>query len=414
MRIRVVPRKDMTEGKRLRVSAYVRVSSESEELENSLDNQKRHYEQYIASHPGWEMGTIYADFGISGFVDARPQFQQMLEDAREKKFDLLIVKSVSRLARNTETLLRATRELKSLGIGVLFELQQINTLSGSGELMLTVRSSFSQAESEAASATSKQWIRRKFKRGIPYAATARTYGYEADGWGGLRIREREAAVVRQIYEMAARGVFQTKIKVYLDNNGIPAPGGGAWNDKAIARILSNPTYKGDLLLQKTYTDHRRVVRRNEGEVDGWCVVDNHPNIVSPERWAAVQEIRQRRTQRLQSEKKRPATKRYTRGHYPLSNLLYCPHCGEKMIHYWSNGVREYWVCRTNNKVSAAACKGVWLPADAAADWDIREPVTVVEYEDEYGMKRFTCYPRDEFMSLGKPEEREDQFIGESN
>ncbi|MDD2430013.1 MAG: recombinase family protein, partial [Eubacteriales bacterium] len=161
MRIRVVPRKDMTEGKRLRVSAYVRVSSESEELENSLDNQKRHYEQYIASHPGWEMGTIYADFGISGFVDARPQFQQMLEDAREKKFDLLIVKSVSRLARNTETLLRATRELKSLGIGVIFELQQINTLSGSGELMLTVRSSFSQAESEAASATSKQWIRRK-------------------------------------------------------------------------------------------------------------------------------------------------------------------------------------------------------------------------------------------------------------
>ena len=414
MRIRIVPRKDMTAGKKQRVSAYVRVSSESEELENSLENQKRHYEQYIASRPGWELGTIYADFGISGFVDTRPQFQQMLKDAREKKFDLLLVKSVSRLARNTETLLRATRELKSLGIGVLFELQQINTLSGAGELMLTVRSSFAQAESDAASATSKQWIRRKFKMGIPHAATARTYGYEADGWGGLRIREREAAVVRQIYEMAERGVFQTKIKVYLDSNGILAPGGGAWHDSTIAKILSNPTYKGDLLLQKTYKDHRRVVRQNGGEADSWNVVDNHPRIVSLEQWASVQEKRLQRSEHLHSRKTRPVLPRSSCGRYPLSNLLYCPYCRGPMIHKWSEGVREYWVCRANNKVSAAACKGIWLPADKAADWDIHEPVTVVEYKDEFGMKHFTCYPRDEFEQSCGREEREEQSIGESN
>ena len=151
MKIKVIKPKTETELKRKRVCAYVRVSTDSLEQEDSLDNQSAYFADYIRSNPAWEFAGIYADQGISGFKENRPQFQKMIADARAGKIDLIIVKSVSRFARNTETVLKFSRELKSIGVGIFFELQNINTLSGPGELMLTIIAAFAQAESQGAS-----------------------------------------------------------------------------------------------------------------------------------------------------------------------------------------------------------------------------------------------------------------------
>ena len=161
----------------IRVCAYVRVSTDSLEQEESLENQTRFFTDYISDHEGWVLTQVYSDQGISGYMEARNGFQTMMKDARNNDFDLILVKSVSRFARNTETTLKATRELKQLGIGVYFCLQDTNTLTSSGELMLTVRAAFAQAESEVGSDTLKMVYRRKFEKGIPSHKIYRTYGF---------------------------------------------------------------------------------------------------------------------------------------------------------------------------------------------------------------------------------------------
>lgn len=400
MRIKVLAPRISNNPARLRVSAYVRVSSTSEELENSLENQVRHYEDYISSRPDWELGKVYSDFGVSGFFENRPGFQEMIQDAHQGKFDLLIVKSISRFARNTETTLKVTRELKQLGIGVNFELQNINTLTSTGEMMMTVLSAFAQAESDGCSSIAKMSVARKFKSGMHHHATKRTYGYEEDDNEKLVIREDEAKVVRQIFDLAANGVWQSKIRELLNKHGIPSPEGKQWVDTTVRRILKNVTYKGDLLLQKTYRDHRRTVRPNTGQADQYYVAANHPCIIQPSQWEDVQQILLNRNAQLNRElPKPPSQTRSSKTRYPLTNLLFCSICGEKLIHKWSNSIREYWVCKTNVKVSAAACKGVWLPASVADSWGISEPVVVVGYLDVNGMKQFTCYLKDEFEAF---------------
>ena len=153
--------------KRLRVCAYCRVSTEQDEQESSLENQMTHYEEAIRANPNYEFAGVYSDSGISGFKENRPGFQKMLEAARKKEIDLIITKSVSRFCRNTDTLLKTVRELKELGVGVLFELQHIDTPKASGEVLLTVLAAFAQAESDNYSALAKMVYTRKYQAGIP-------------------------------------------------------------------------------------------------------------------------------------------------------------------------------------------------------------------------------------------------------
>lgn len=402
MRIRVIPPKQDQAKRKLRVCAYTRVSSDSEELENSLENQTLHYEQLIQANPLWEFVKVYSDDGRSGFKASRPGFQEMLQDARQKKFDLILVKSISRFARNTQTLLSATRELKALGIAVYFELQDINTLTTAGELMLTVKGAFAQAESEVASETAKLTIRSKFANYKRTAASERTYGFYADSNGDFRINEDEARVVKRIFELAHQGVWASKIKNYLNNENIPAPMGGKWDDCGIARVLRNEMYKGDLVLQKTVKDANRVSRPNRGEADQWYLKGDHEPIVDPALWDEVQEVLTERRRHLDTPLPPPPVEhRSSHSRYPLTGLLFCPYCGEKLLHKWGNRNREYWACRTNIKVSAAACKGVWIPAQVADGWGITEPVVVVPYEDKFGMAHFTAFPKDEYKAFSQ-------------
>lgn len=398
MRIKVIKPTKAVQQQKKKVCAYVRVSTDSLQQEDSLENQTTYFKGFITANPEWEFVGIYSDQGISGYKENRPRFQKMIEDARAGNIDLIVVKSISRFARNTETVLKFTRELKSIGVGIFFELQNINTLSGAGELMLTILAAFAQAESEGASANAKMTYKRKFESGIPAHGLESTFGYKANAQGDIVVDEEKAAVVRQIFDLAEQGIWPSKIKQYLNKNGVPGCAGGDWDDTAVFRVLHNVSYKGDLILQKTYRDSRRKQRKNEGQVDQWYIAENHQPIVPPDQWDKVQEILQKRSEHLQTPAPpKPDKTRSSRNTYPLSNLIYCPICGEKLIHKWGKGRNEYWACKTNLKVGKDACKGIWLPAEVANSWGtITEPIVAVQYEDEYGMRRFTAYPKDEY------------------
>ena len=398
MRIKVIKPTKAIQQQKKKVCAYVRVSTDSLQQEDSLENQTTYFKGFITANPEWEFVGIYSDQGISGYKENRPGFQKMIEDARAGNIDLIVVKSISRFARNTETVLKFTRELKSIGVGIFFELQNINTLSGAGELMLTILAAFAQAESEGASANAKMTYKRKFESGIPARGLECTFGYKANAQGDIVVDEEKATVVRQIFDLAEQGIWPSKIKQYLNKNGVPGCAGGDWDDTAVFRVLHNVSYKGDLILQKTYRDSRRKQRKNEGQVDQWYIAENHQPIVPPEQWDKVQEILQKRSEHLQaSAPPKPDKPRSSRNTYPLSNLIYCPICGEKLLHKWGKGRNEYWACKTNLKVGKDACKGIWLPAEVANGWgEITEPIVAVQYEDEYGMRRFTAYPKDEY------------------
>lgn len=398
MRIKVIKPTKAVHQQKKKVCAYVRVSTDSLQQEDSLENQTTYFKGFITTNPEWEFVGIYSDQGISGYKENRPGFQKMIEDARAGNIDLIVVKSVSRFARNTETVLKFSRELKSIGVGIFFQLQNINTLSGAGELMLTVLAAFAQAESEGASANAKMTYKRKFESGIPAHGLESTFGYKANAQGDIVVDEEKAAVVRLMFDLAEQGIWPSKIKQYLNKNGVPGCAGGDWDDTAVFRVLHNVSYKGDLILQKTYRDSRRKQRKNEGQVDQWYIAENHQPIVPPKQWDKVQEILRKRSEHLQKPAPpKPDKPRSSRNTYPLSNLIYCPICGEKLIHKWGKGKNEYWACKTNLKVGKDACKGIWLPAEVANDWgEITEPIVAVQYEDEYGMRRFTAYPKDEY------------------
>lgn len=398
MRIKVIKPTKAVHQQKKKVCAYVRVSTDSLQQEDSLENQTTYFKGFITANPEWEFVGIYSDQGISGYKENRPGFQKMIEDARAGNIDLIVVKSISRFARNTETVLKFTRELKSIGVGIFFEIQNINTLSGAGELMLTILAAFAQAESEGASANAKMTYKRKFESGIPAHGLESTFGYKANAQGDIVVDEEKAAVVRQMFDLAEQGIWPSKIKQYLNKNGVPGCTGGDWDDTAVFRVLHNVSYKGDLILQKTYRDSRRKQRKNEGQVDQWYIAENHQPIVPPKQWDKVQEILRKRSEHLQKPAPpKPDKPRSSRNTYPLSNLIYCPICGEKLIHKWGKGKNEYWACKTNLKVGKDACKGIWLPAEVANDWgEITEPIVAVQYEDEYGMRRFTAYPKDEY------------------
>lgn len=398
MRIKVIKPTKAVHQQKKKVCAYVRVSTDSLQQEDSLENQTTYFKGFITANPEWEFVGIYSDQGISGYKENRPGFQKMIEDARAGNIDLIVVKSISRFARNTETVLKFTRELKSIGVGIFFEIQNINTLSGAGELMLTILAAFAQAESEGASANAKMTYKRKFESGIRAHGLESTFGYKANAQGDIVVDEEKAAVVRQMFDLAEQGIWPSKIKQYLNKNGVPGCAGGDWDDTAVFRVLHNVSYKGDLILQKTYRDSRRKQRKNEGQVDQWYIAENHQPIVPPKQWDKVQEILRKRSEHLQKPAPpKPDKPRSSRNTYPLSNLIYCPICGEKLIHKWGKGKNEYWACKTNLKVGKDACKGIWLPAEVANDWgEITEPIVAVQYEDEYGMRRFTAYPKDEY------------------
>ena len=195
MRVKVINKRPASVLQKKRVCAYARVSTDSRRQEDSLENQMETYERMITGNPEYEFIGVFADQGISGYCENRPQFQRMMEKARAGEIDLIITKSISRFARNTVTVLQFARELKELGVGIFFEEQNINTLSGDGEMMLAVLASFAQEESRSMSENNKWSIRKKFERGEVMITTSRFLGYDKNEYGDLIVNRKEAEIV---------------------------------------------------------------------------------------------------------------------------------------------------------------------------------------------------------------------------
>ena len=276
--------------KRLRVAAYARVSCDKDTMLHSLAEQVSKYSRMIQSNTAWEYAGVYADEGITGTKEDRPEFQRLLADCRAGKIDMIITKSISRFARNTVTLLITVRELKLLGIDVFFEENKIHSLQAEGEVLLTILSSYAQAESFSASENTKWRIRKGFERG-EVMNWRFMYGYNITK-DSVEIDEAEAAVIREVFGRARDGESFRGICRDLNDRGIRGLLGGKWSTAYLYQVLSNEKYAGNALLQKTFVNNHidKKVVRNNGELPRVFVEGSHPPIIDQATFDAVQVI----------------------------------------------------------------------------------------------------------------------------
>ena len=352
--------------KRKRVAAYARVSSGKDAMLHSLAAQVSYYSELIQRNPQWEYAGVYADENLSGTKEARPEFQRMLQDCRDGKIDRILCKSTSRFARNTVTLLETARELKGLGISVSFEKENIDTMSGDGELMLTILASLAQEESRSVSENCKWRVRKKFEQGIPTGL--RMYGYDVRN-GNFTILPEEAAIIQRIFHMYLDGMGSERIMRVLNAEGVPAPEGGLWNAGTIMMMLRNEKYAGDLLLQKSYVNNHVEKKQlpNRGELPQYFVAEDHAPIIDRETFDAVQaEIAGRRE--LHTAKAADAVKRPD---MPLGDRIICGICGKKYRRKITRQGTPYaapvWICATFNYRGKAFCASKQIPEQTLMD-----------------------------------------------
>lgn len=315
-----------------RVAAYCRVSTDREEQEHSFETQKAMYTEMIMMKPTWQTAGIYADEGITSTVaKKRPGFMKMIKDCRKGKIDMIVTKSVSRFSRNNLDCLMYVRELKQLGIPIIFEKEGINTIQVSSELLLTLFGALSQAESESISMNVKLGIRQSLKNGNVRFSYKTFLGYRKGADGQPEIVPEQADIVRRIYNDFLAGATYLEIAKRLTEEKVPTMGGGSrWFSERIKSILKNEKYKGDALLQKTYiTDPiSKRVKKNNGELPMYYVENSHPAIIERRIFDRVQEEIARRAGKKKVKQTGTKTElgRYS-GKYALTELLYCGECG---------------------------------------------------------------------------------------
>lgn len=295
--VRIIPPKEK-EPATLRVAAYCRVSSDSSDQLHSYAAQIRGYTEEISKHQGWKLVDVYADEGLSGTsMKKRAEFNRMIAACKRGRIDMILTKSPSRFARNTVDCLKVIRTLKSLGIGVIFEKENINTLTESSEFLITLFSSFSQAERESISKNVGIGMKLAFKEGKVSFQYKKLLGYRKGADGGPEIVPEEAETVRLIYRLYLDGWSLGDIQRELTEKEVPtAEGIQGWSRQVIQNILTNEKYIGDALLQKTYiTDCiSKKARKNQGELPIYYVENSHPAIISRDIFCRVKEEMARR------------------------------------------------------------------------------------------------------------------------
>lgn len=353
--IEVIPaRRDITNRtqqkmKKIRVAVYCRVSTDFEDQLESFENQQRHYRNYVNTREDYELVKIYADEGITGTnTRRREEFKKMISDCETGLIDMVITKSISRFARNTADCLQYTRLLRDKGIGVLFEKENIFTLDGQGELLITIMSSLAQDESRNISENTTWGIRARFQQGKMHLNANRLLGYDKGKEGGLVINEAQAEIVRRIYEQFLDGLSPDIIASRLNSEGIPGVSGKPlWKNSTIKGILRNEKYKGDALLQKYITvDYLsgRIIP-NDGRVEQYYVKGSHEAIISAEKWEIVQlELKRRDNYRIKHGLR--TLGRFT-DEQPFSNRVFCGVCGAlfwRRTWYRLAGEVKIWHC----------------------------------------------------------------------
>jgi DNA invertase Pin-like site-specific DNA recombinase/FtsZ-binding cell division protein ZapB len=337
----------INEVRKRRTAGYARVSTDHEEQLTSYEAQVDYYTKYIESREDWEFVSVYTDEGISATSTAkRDGFNKMVADALAGRIDLIVTKSVSRFARNTVDSLSTIRKLKEHGTEVYFEKENIWTFDGKGELLITIMSSLAQEESRSISENCTWGQRKRFSDGKVCVPYSRFLGYDRAEGGGLVINEEQAVTVRLIYKMFLEGATPFAIANHLTEQGILSPGGKPkWNQSAVKSILTNEKYKGDALLQKSYTVDflTKKKKRNEGEIPQYYVENSHEAIIEPVVFEMVQQEITRR---------KPGKGRHS-GVSMFSSRIRCGQCGSwygsKVWHSNSKYRRTIWQCNEKFK-----------------------------------------------------------------
>ena len=334
--------------KKLRVAAYCRVSTDSEEQETSYEAQVTHYTEYIQKNPEWELAGIFADDGISGTnTKKRDEFNRMIDECMAGNIDMVITKSISRFARNTLDCLQYIRQLKDKNIPVYFEKEAINTLDAKGEVLITIMASLAQQESQSMSQNIKLGLQYRYQQGKVQVNHNRFLGYTKDENGHLIIDPEQAEIVKRIYREYLEGSSMDKIADGLMADGILTGAGKTkWHTSTINKILRNEKYMGDALLQKTYTTDFLTKKRikNNGTVPQYYVEGDHEAIIPKELFMQVQaELVRRRVVHVSPTGK----KRSFSCNHCFAQMVFCGDCGElyRRVHWNNHGCKSIvWRC----------------------------------------------------------------------
>ena len=307
---------------KLRVAAYARVSTEQEEQQSSYEAQVKYYTDYIKSHDDWGLVAVFSDEGITGTnTKKRDGFNKMIAAAMAGEIDLILTKSISRFARNTVDTLQTVRKLKEKGVEVVFEKEGLHSFDAKSEMVLTIFSSIAQEESRSISENVRWGKEKSMQSGVVYMPYGHFMGYRKGEDGRPEVVPEEAAVIRSIYADFLAGKTIAQIADGLTKRGIPTPGGKQkWSVSTVNSILRNEKYKGDAILQKSYTvDYlTKEVRKNTGEKPKYSVTDSHDAIIPRDVFDRAQrELARRRTARPKK----------AGNDSPFANRLVCADCG---------------------------------------------------------------------------------------
>ena len=326
---------------KLRVAAYTRVSSASEDQLNSFAAQNRYYTKLISEQENWSLVEVYADKGITGTsAEKRGDFQRLMSDCRRGLIDRVLVKSISRFARNTKECLEAVRELKSLGVSVCFEKEHIDTGTMSGEMVTALFAAFAQAESQSISSNMRWSYQRRMQTG-EFTTCCAPFGYRLRN-GRLEIEKNEADIIRLIFHRYLSGVSIETIASEITDLGVATRAGMPyWQYSTIYYILQNEKYTGDSLLQKFYSTNTLPVqkKRNHKCKNQYYISQSHPPIINRDLFEKVQGLL-----RLRKDKR----SRSSRQNYDFSLMIICGNCGSYFRRKVCRDV-SYWVCRKHNR-----------------------------------------------------------------
>lgn len=346
---------------RKRVAAYVRVSTDGEEQLQSFQSQKTYYQEKISENVDWVMVGIYADEAITGTKTVkRDGFLKMINDCMEGMIDVVLTKSISRFSRNLVDTLQYVRMLKEKGIAVIFEKENINTLSMESEMALALLSTLAQNEVESLSANVKMGIKMKMKRGEMMGFNGCLgYDYHSED-KSITINQEEAEIVREIFDLYLRGYGAPTISKELTRLGRKNKKGKVkWTDSGVRGVISNEKYKGDLLLGKSFTVDPISKRRleNMGEEEQYYIKEHHEPIISPEMWDAAQDIKKSRY-RKNTMSVAGTRKKYSRK-FAFSSMCECGFCGKYLTrrahNQTSTQTKPVWKCRTSTNFGIASC-----------------------------------------------------------
>lgn len=336
--------------RQLNVCAYARVSCDKDTMLHSLFAQVSYFSGKIQSEPAWNYVGVYSDYAKSGTKSTRGDFEQMFRDAEDGKIDLILVKSLTRFARNTELTLKWIRRMKAIDVDIYFEEERIHTLSADGELLLTLLASSAQEQSRTCSLNTLWRVKKNFREGIPYGGNS-CMGYSLCK-GKFTLIPEEAEIVRLIFRLYIEGNGFCKIAKTLNGKGIKAYEGGLWSKNSVGTILRNRNYTGDLILQKTYRESylTKKTLKNRGEKDMYIVEDNHEPIVSKEIFEKAKAIREGKNGKCLRKEKC----------HEFSGLIECGICGRR-FKYKKTKYNPKYECQTYNELGKDCCASKGIP-----------------------------------------------------